>query len=176
MNPDATPDQADAVGRELEANPDVKDVKFVDKQQAYEEFKLLFRDSPELVDTVTPDILPPRAGWCRQHRPERDRSRSVDNSRTKAGVMTSSSRTTPSSGHEGHPADAASASSGVAVVLLVAACLLIVNTIRTAMFARRREIEVMKLVGAIELVHPRARSCSRAWSRVSSGPRWRASR
>ena len=32
--------------------------------------------------------------------------------------------------------------------LLVSAVLLIWNTIRTAMFARRREIEVMKLVGA----------------------------
>ena len=36
----------------------------------------------------------------------------------------------------------------VAVFLLVAAVLLILNTIRMAMFARRREIEVMKLVGA----------------------------
>ncbi len=34
------------------------------------------------------------------------------------------------------------------VVLLFASALLIWNTIRTAMFARRREIEVMKLVGA----------------------------
>ena len=33
-------------------------------------------------------------------------------------------------------------------VLLFASVLLIWNTIRTAMFARRREIEVMKLVGA----------------------------
>ena len=32
--------------------------------------------------------------------------------------------------------------------LLLAATLLILNTIRMAMFARRREIEVMKLVGA----------------------------
>jgi cell division transport system permease protein len=36
----------------------------------------------------------------------------------------------------------------IAVALLAAAALLIWNTIRTAMFARRREIEVMKLVGA----------------------------
>ena len=36
----------------------------------------------------------------------------------------------------------------IAVFLLVAAGLLILNTIRMAMFARRREIEVMKLVGA----------------------------
>jgi cell division transport system permease protein len=35
-----------------------------------------------------------------------------------------------------------------AFVLLVIAVLLIFNTIRMAMFARRREIEVMKLVGA----------------------------
>jgi cell division transport system permease protein len=36
----------------------------------------------------------------------------------------------------------------MSVVLLMASVLLIWNTIRTAMFARRREIEVMKLVGA----------------------------
>ena len=35
-----------------------------------------------------------------------------------------------------------------AIFLLAASALLILNTIRTAMFARRREIEVMKLVGA----------------------------
>jgi cell division transport system permease protein len=34
------------------------------------------------------------------------------------------------------------------VLLLAASALLILNTVRTAMFARRREIEVMKLVGA----------------------------
>ena len=35
-----------------------------------------------------------------------------------------------------------------AIALLIASALLIFNTIRMAMFARRREIEVMKLVGA----------------------------
>ncbi len=44
----------------------------------------------------------------------------------------------------------------VAVVLLVtASTLLIANTIRLSIFARRREIEVMKLVGRDELVRPR---------------------
>ena len=43
---------------------------------------------------------------------------------------------------------------GAAVVLLVAAGLLIVNTIRTAMLRRRREIEVMKLVGASNWFSP----------------------
>ena len=38
----------------------------------------------------------------------------------------------------------------LSIVLLIAAILLIWNTIRTAMYARRREIEVMKLVGATD--------------------------
>ena len=38
----------------------------------------------------------------------------------------------------------------LSIALLIAAILLIWNTIRTAMFARRREIEVMKLVGATD--------------------------
>lgn len=38
----------------------------------------------------------------------------------------------------------------ISALLLFAAILLIWNTIRTAMFARRREIEVMKLVGATD--------------------------
>ncbi len=36
----------------------------------------------------------------------------------------------------------------VAVVLIVSAAVLILNTIRMAIFARRREVSVMKLVGA----------------------------
>lgn len=39
---------------------------------------------------------------------------------------------------------------GLSIALLLAAVLLIWNTIRTAMYARRREIEVMKLVGATD--------------------------
>ncbi len=39
---------------------------------------------------------------------------------------------------------------GLWIALMAAASLLIWNTIRTAMFARRREIEVMKLVGATD--------------------------
>jgi len=38
----------------------------------------------------------------------------------------------------------------MSLVLLVVAVILIWNTIRTAIFARRREIEVMKLVGATD--------------------------
>ena len=37
---------------------------------------------------------------------------------------------------------------GVAIILIVSAAVLILNTIRMAIFARRREVSVMKLVGA----------------------------
>src|SRR6202012_3056185 len=39
---------------------------------------------------------------------------------------------------------------GLAVLLTLASILLIANTIRLSLYARRREVEVMKLVGATE--------------------------
>jgi hypothetical protein len=42
MNPDATQDQIDAVEQDLNDNPQVKSVKFYDKDQAYAEFKRLY--------------------------------------------------------------------------------------------------------------------------------------
>ena len=39
MKPDATAEQIDAVGRDLEENPQVQTVRFFDKHEAYEEFK-----------------------------------------------------------------------------------------------------------------------------------------
>jgi cell division transport system permease protein len=39
---------------------------------------------------------------------------------------------------------------GLAILLIVASILLISNTIRLSLFSRRREVEVMKLVGATD--------------------------
>jgi cell division transport system permease protein len=148
LQPDVTADQADAVGRELKDNPDVKDVKFVDKQQAYDEFKLLFRNSPELVDTVTPDILP--ASW--RVVPSNTDPNVIEaigrQFEKKAGVMSVVFAKDTVESVMKVTRLMQIGILGAAVVLLIAACLLIVNTIRTAMLSRRREIEVMKLVGA----------------------------
>ena len=135
-------------GPRLKANPDVKDVKFVDKQQAYEEFKLLFRNSPELVDTVTPDILP--ASW--RVVPSNTDPNVIEaigrQFEKKAGVMSVVFAKDTVESVMKVTRLMQIGILGAAVVLLIAACLLIVNTIRTAMLRRRREIEVMKLVGA----------------------------
>jgi cell division transport system permease protein len=148
LNPDATQEQIDAVGNDLNQSPEVESTSFIDKQAAYDEFKRLFSDEPEMVDTVSPDILPSSYRVSpvtkdadvvqelgKQFEGKPGVKRVVFASDTIRLVQQLSSRLTVGM-------------AVVAVFLLLAAGLLILNTIRMAMYARRREIEVMKLVGA----------------------------
>src|SRR5262245_36618206 len=59
INPGATPEQVGAVDKALKDSPEVEKLTYVDQKQAFEEFRSLFANQPELIDTVTPDILPP---------------------------------------------------------------------------------------------------------------------
>lgn len=148
LRTDASQDQIDAVGRELEQSPEVANVKFFDQNASYEEFKRLFSDSPEMVDSVRPEDLPP-SYRVEPVNKDADSVESLANTfRDRAGVkdVILASKTIQLI------QDLSSALTlgifVVAAVLLGAAGMLILNTIRMAMFARRREIEVMKLVGA----------------------------
>ncbi len=148
LNPDATQQQIDSVGSDLDQSPEVERKTFVDQQGAYDEFRQLFADSPDMVDSVTPEILPPSyrvvpvnkeidvvSALGQQFEGKPGVRDVVYASETIRLVQELSSRLTV----------------GIFIVaafLLGAAGLLILNTIRMAMFARRREIEVMKLVGA----------------------------
>lgn len=148
MNPEATQDQIDAVQRDLEDNPQVDQVTFFDKEQAYEEFQRLYPDTPELVGALTPADMPTSFRVV----PKEADSDLIEAIGTqfekKPGVYAVEYakkavdwiRTVSSFLRWG--------SFVAAVVLGLGAVMLIWNTIRTAMFARRREIEVMKLVGA----------------------------
>jgi cell division transport system permease protein len=148
MQPDAPQATIDAVGAELESSPQVSEVDYYDQDDAFEEFQKLFVDEPELVESVTPDILPPSY-----------RVKPVD---AETEVVQGLAET-----FEGEPGvrevvfdqeafaeqekqfrTLANIMFVVALTSLVAAVLVIVNTVRMAIFARRREIEVMKLVGA----------------------------
>ena len=148
LNTTATPEQIDSVGQALQESPEVASVKFFDQQASYEEFKRLFADSPEMVDSVRPEDLPP-SYRVEPVNKDADSVESLANSfRDRAGVknVILASKTIQLI------QDLSSALTlgifVVAAVLLGAAGMLILNTIRMAMFARRREIEVMKLVGA----------------------------
>ncbi len=148
MNPDATAEQIEAVGRKLDEHPQVSSKSFVDKAQAYEDFQQLFPNSPQFTETLTPEDLPTSFRVV----PATADAAVID------AVGTQFSRE-PGVYQVVFAKDTIDKlqrltgflqvlAFGAAVVLLVAAGMLILNTIRTAMFARRREIEVMKLVGA----------------------------
>jgi cell division transport system permease protein len=148
LQPTITEDQKASIQGDLEDNPDVERAEFVNQDETFEEFKRLFANSPQLVETVTPEILPPSFRVApRVQDPEVVKALG-DQFESKPGVyevvfaFEVVQRIQETFNKIGVRFLAA------AVLLLVAALMLILNTIRVAMFARRREIEVMKLVGA----------------------------
>ncbi len=139
-------DQLDA---QLHALPQVQTVYYESKDEAYSRFKKTFKDSPDLVANVTPDVLP-----------ESFRVKLRDP--TQFEVVASAVRGQPGveevqdqkkqlekfftvlNGFQ-------TAAIAIALVQLLAAALLISNTIRVAAFSRRRETGIMRLVGASNL-------------------------
>ena len=148
LQPESTQEQKDSVLADLEGNPDVRDVTYVDQDETYEEFKRIFEGQTQLIETVSPEVLPPSFRVAPVTKdPEVVRALG-DTFQDKAGVyevvfafevVKAIQETFNKIGVRFLIASG---------LLLLAAGLLIVNTIRIAMFARRREIEVMKLVGA----------------------------
>lgn len=148
LNTNASQDQIDSVARDLQESPEVQSFKYFDKEASYEEFKRLFADSPEMVDSVTADDLPPSYRVEPVNKDAASVQSLADTFRDRAGVknVILASKTIQLIQDLSR-----SLTIGIFVVaafLLFAAGLLVLNTIRMAMFARRREIEVMKLVGA----------------------------
>jgi cell division transport system permease protein len=150
LNLDVTPEQQARIERELTSHPDVAagGVKFVSQQEQYELFKLYFSDQPEYLQNVKAADLP-SSYRVKPKVNDVDVIRALGNRfEAEPGVKqvefaadTVDTVLRLSSGLQ-------KAMFIVAGVLLFAAALLIFNTIRMAIFARRREIEVMKLVGA----------------------------
>lgn len=148
LNPDVASTQQDAIDSELRAlrGTEVRRFSFVDKEAAYEEFQTMFSGQPEMVESVSADDLPPsfrvvpREPELVESIGERFEARegvkdvtyakdTIDTLLKVTNVLQWIIWT-------------------IAGVLLASAALLILNTIRMAIFARRREVAVMKLVGA----------------------------
>jgi cell division transport system permease protein len=143
---DPTDEQVSGVREELASDPRVKRITYLTKEDAYEEFKRLFADQPDLAENIGPDALPPSFRVA----PERveDTSDLVAKYQSISGVesvITADEAIRDLIDVTGFLRWGFIA---LALVLLASALFLIVNTIRLATFARRREIEVMKLVGA----------------------------
>ena len=149
MNPDASPEQIDGVQRALEESPQVDSFVFFDKDDAFREYQELFaEDQPEFVDLVTPDALPTSF----RVKPVAPDSAVVDALVQQFGQEPGVFRVVAATDVIRKIQRISNLMSVgialVAVVLTAAAMLFIGFTIQTAVFSRRREIEVMKLVGA----------------------------
>ncbi len=148
MQPDASQAQTDAVERQLEDSTQVERFVYFDQDETFEEFQELFANTPQIVESVTPDILPPSFRVVPV-----DKSAETIESLRSVFVTQPGVREVVAAFDSIRTIRNLSNLIGVGLLvvagfLLLAATLLILNSIRMAMFARRREIEVMKLVGA----------------------------
>jgi cell division transport system permease protein len=146
MNVKATSGQIGDVRHELDDMPSVKSFRYLNKEDAYKEFKRIFHDSPDLVNSVTPDVLPTSYRIVPVNAKDTKAIAAHFESRTGVWRVVTA---------EEQIKKMLTATRiiryvffAMAAVLLASSLFLIVNTIRLATFARRREIEVMKLVGA----------------------------
>ena len=146
LKDDIAPDQSTALGKDLLGMPEVAKVDFVSKEMAYAEYKQMFKNSPQLVQNVDPAALP--ASF---------RVKLKDPSQVDAVRVRVEGR--PGVDEVTYGGDVIkrllriigllrSITLVMTLILLGAAILLIANTIRLAVYARRREIGIMKLVGA----------------------------
>ena len=148
LNETITPEQRDRIQRELDGNPDVANAVFVSQEEQFELFQVLFADQPEYLETVTAEVLPP-SFRVEPSIADADVIKALgDRFEAEPGVKTVVFAEETVRTLLRVSGITQSVIFTVAAVLLFAAALLIFNTIRTAIFARRREIEVMKLVGA----------------------------
>ncbi len=148
---DASAEQITLIDSVLRASPTIIDVSkltYLNKAESYEEAKRIFVGDPVTLSLLTPESIPTQFKVVPlSDDPTLVRSLS-DQYRTLPGVEAVALA-------EDEFQVISTLSNFIRVVTLVMSLVLLVvavgliwNTIRTAMFARRREIEVMKLVGA----------------------------
>jgi cell division transport system permease protein len=153
VRPDVTPDALKLIEENLRSQPNVVDLeklKYLDRDASFEEAKRVFVGDPTTLSLLSIDTIPSQFKVVPLTTdPELVRNLALQY-RTLPGVAGVSLAE--------DEFDVISTLSGfvrtvtiaMSLVLLGVAVILIWNTIRTAIFARRREIEVMKLVGATD--------------------------
>lgn len=148
MDLEATDEQIAATADFLDSSPFVRQHKFIDRDTTWAEFQEFFADQPDVLRTTSKEDLP--------------ESFEVSPNNTNAAAIQSIGsqvQQVPGVDKVAFAADLieditqfSKVSSRIMLVAAltsaVAAALLMYNSIRTAVFARRREIEVMRLVGA----------------------------
>ncbi|MEY2420530.1 MAG: cell division transport system permease protein [Acidimicrobiaceae bacterium] len=149
MNAKASEDQVLAVGRALDANPHVQSKTYLDHDAAFKEFQTLFFDQDAIKNSLTAAETPTSYKVKFRGDATAEVVGSVKDQFSRLpGVYSVIAPSDQVRQQEDSFAKFSAWSLGFAVIVGGTSLVLIVNSIRIAMFARRREIEVMKLVGA----------------------------
>lgn len=148
MQPGADQEKIDQVKGKLAASPQVSDIKFVDTGATFKEFQQLFRDDPDIVASVKPQDLPQSFRVTPTNPQSNVVSELGQSFQNEPGVYKVEFALDAVKQMERFLKNLSTFFIVLAVVLLMATALLIVFMIQTGVFARRREIEVQRLVGA----------------------------
>jgi cell division transport system permease protein len=156
----APPDQIAALDARLKSIPHVKEVEFVDKNEALEILSdRLKEENREDITAQLPGAHNPLPASFNVTPDDLANLGSVRSAITPPGANGQPTPISPLISDIGDSRDDASKISGattairwvlamVSGMLLIASLLLVGNTIRLSIYARRREVEVMRLVGA----------------------------
>ena len=140
----ATPKQIDRVRIQLQKNRLVKQVTFISKEQAFKEMQA---KNPLLTKSVPHNPLPDAFSVTPKKGEYVDRiAKSLKPYPAGVEYIRYGKKTAHKILNVAHLIEVLFLVA--VIILLIASTLLIANTIRLSIFARRREIEVMKLVGA----------------------------
>jgi cell division transport system permease protein len=148
LEPEITQAQRDAVEEDLDRNPQIRRIDYVDVDETWADFQRLFRDDQTMLENVRKTDLPTSFRVEPVDKSVETVTELVNYYRKRPNVYDVKAATDVIREIKGLTTFVNNGLTVFAVFLLAASSLLILNTIRTAMFARRREIEVMKLVGA----------------------------
>jgi cell division transport system permease protein len=145
--PDASQERVEEIRKAVESYPEVASVNFVSEDEALAKFKDTFKDQPEIYENLDPGVLP--ASFQLQ----------LEDPALADEVAQKLENEGFSDDNLSYPQQTISRLNtvtsymiwglyGATALFLISSILLISNAIRLSIFARRNEIEVMKLVGA----------------------------
>ncbi len=146
LQPNASAAQTSAIADQLKATSAVKSFFYFDQAQSWTEFKRLMANQPDLLNSVTESQIPPSFRVALKNPAEAPAIGQIFNQ--QVGVRNVQYNRAAINTMLRISSIAQLVILGLATVLLLSATALILNVIRVAIFARRREVAVMKLVGA----------------------------
>jgi len=146
LRQDVSEPQSAAIDKAIEANPLVLNREFETQAQAFEKFKELWKDSPDFVNSVTPESLP--ASFRVKLKDPEQYKAFAEQIQGMPGIQDIvDQRELLDKVFKIFNAIQVMALV-VAAFMAMAALLLVGNTIQVAAYSKRREVAVMKLVGA----------------------------